>query len=126
MLSCIQDNTCLQTARLGTDAKILLKSSICHEKSDETYLYQQPVDIVLPYDTSIGENRLIHSINEMDAGLEKIGVGTYDLDNLSPTLLKTYDMQQQRYLSDNVFSLLSLIGMSLLELGLIIEYDGSE
>ena len=34
-----------------------------------------------------------------------------------------YDYQQQKYIDENVFSLLSLVGMALLELGVIIECD---
>ena len=52
-----------------------------------------------------------------------MGVHTYDLDNLAPTLLEVYDYQQKKYDEDNVFHLLSLVGMALLELGVITECD---
>ena len=81
------------------------------------------VDLVFSEDKFEAEKRLIHSINEMDNGLETIGITSYDLDNLSSTLLDVYDYQQQKYMDENVFSLLSLVGMALLELGVIIECD---
>ena len=77
--------------------------------------------MVFAEDVSEAGKRLINSINEMDNGLEEIGVGTYDLDNLGPTLLNVYDIQQQKYISDNTFWCISLIGMALLELGVIVE-----
>lgn len=65
--------------------------------------------------TSEAEKRLIHSINEMDNGLATIGVQTYDLDDLAPTLLKVYDYQQKKYVEENAFPLLSFVGRALLE-----------
>ena len=59
----------------------------------------------------------------MNNGLTTMGIDKYDLDNLSPTLLDVYDYQQQRYISENTFSLFSFVGMALLELGVIVEYD---
>ena len=59
--------------------------------------------------------------NEMDRGLALIGIGAYDLDNLGPTMLSVYDAQQEKYNSENTFTVLSLIGMALLELGVIVE-----
>ena len=59
----------------------------------------------------------------MDKGLNELGLDTYDLDNLASTLLEVYDYQQMKYKIDKGFSLLSLISMSLLELGVIVEYD---
>mgnify|MGYP001352702296 CR=1 FL=1 len=55
----------------------------------------------------------------MNNGLTTMGIDKYDLDNLAPTLLDVYDYQQQRYIS----SLFSFVGMALLELGVIVEYD---
>ena len=56
-------------------------------------------------------------------GLETFGISSYDLDNLAQTLLDVYDYQQQKYKADDVFSLLSLVGMALLELGVITEIE---
>ena len=81
------------------------------------------VDFVFSEDTEEAEKRLIHSINEMDNGLETFGISSYDLDNLAQTLLDVYDYQQQKYKADDVFSLLSLVGMALLELGVITEIE---
>ena len=52
-----------------------------------------------------------------------MGIQSYDLDNLAPTLLRVYDYQQQKYNREDAFSLLSLVGMALLELGVITECD---
>ena len=84
-------------------------------------LHQRLVDLVFSDDVSEAEKRLIHSINEMDRGLALIGIGAYDLDNLGPTMLSVYDAQQEKYNSENTFTVLSLIGMALLELGVIVE-----
>ena len=59
----------------------------------------------------------------MNNGLTTMGIDKYDLDNLAPTLLDVYDYQQQRYISENTFSLFSFVGMALLVLGVIVEYD---
>ena len=121
LLSCIQENTYKQTACLGKDAKPILNSALCLEETDTEDLHQKIVNMVFAEDVSEAGKRLINSINEMDNGLEEIGVGTYDLDNLGPTLLNVYDIQQQKYISDNTFWCISLIGMALLELGVIVE-----
>lgn len=126
LLSSICDNTCMQTAPMGRDAKRLLRNAICHEELEIDNLHQRTVNLVFSDDVFEAEERLIHSINEMDTGLDLIGVGTYDLDNLGPTMLNVYDAQQQKYNSDNTFTVLSLIGMALLELGVIVECDEYE
>ena len=59
----------------------------------------------------------------MDKGLEAMEIPAYDLDNLAPILLNVYDYQQHLYTTENAFSFFSLVGMALLELGVIIEYD---
>ena len=41
-------------------------------------------------------------------------------DNLPPDI---YDYQQQKYVTENTFSLFSFVGMALLELGVIVECD---
>lgn len=126
LLSCIQSNTCIYSACMGKDAKTLLRKAICHEEVDNYNLHQRIVNLVFSEDVAVAELRLIHSINEMDMGLDSIGVETYDLDNLGPTMLNVYDAQQQKYNSSNTFTVLSLIGMALLELGVIVECDVDE
>ena len=124
LLSCLEDDTIKMSFRLGQDAKTVLTNKICpNDCVDKTDVHLKTVDLVFSEDNSEAEKRLIHSINEMDNGLESIGITTYDLDNLSSTLLHVYDYQQQKYIDENVFSLLSLVGMALLELGVIIECD---
>lgn len=124
LLSCLGDDTVNMSFRLGQDAKVVLTNKICpNDCADKTDVHLKTVDLVFSEDKSEAEKRLIHSINEMDNGLESIGITTYDLDNLSSTLLHVYDYQQQKYIDENVFSLLSLVGMALLELGVIIECD---
>lgn len=43
--------------------------------------------------------------------------------SLAPVILDVYDYQQQRYISENTFSLFSFVGMALLELGVIVRCD---
>lgn len=126
LLSCIQENSYTQTARLGKDAKPVLTAAICSEDEDKTDIHAQTVNLVFSEDGTEAERRLLHAINEMDGGLESIGVENYDLDNLAPTLLDVYDIQQQKYKSENTFSIISLVGMALLELGVIVECDEEE
>jgi hypothetical protein len=117
LLSCIKDDTVKLSFKLGKDVKAILANERCPDDGNNT------VDLFLSEDTAEAEMRLIHSINEMDSGLKDIGIQTYDLDNLAPTLLDVYDHQQQKYNDEGVFALLSLVGMALLELGVIIECD---
>lgn len=126
LLSCIRENTCKYTACMGRDVKTLLRNAMCYEESDIDNLHQRTVDLAFSEDESEAEKRLIHSISEMDMGLDFIGAGEYDLDNLGPTMLSVYDAQQQKYNAENTFTVLSLIGMALLELGIIVECDEDE
>ena len=124
LLSCIIDKTVSHSQKLGREAKILLTNEICpHDCADKTDIHMKTVDLVFSCEISEEEKRLIHSIEEMDNGLETMGLQSYDLDNLAPTLLGVYDYQQQKYDREGVFSLLSLVGMALLELGVITEYE---
>ena len=105
LLSCIQDDVCLQSYFLGKDIK------------------QELVTVGFSEEDIESEDYLLHAVAEMDKGLNELGLDTYDLDNLASTLLEVYDYQQMKYKIDKGFSLLSLISMSLLELGVIVEYD---
>lgn len=123
LLSCIKDNTYQHTALLGKDAKTILNNVLCPEGGDTTRIHQEAVNLVFTENATNAESRLIHSITEMDAGLDAVGLKEYDLDNLAPTLLSIYDDEQQKYISENTFYFLSLVGMALLELGIIVECD---
>ena len=124
LLSCIEDDTFKQSYLLGQQAKSTLTNLICNEDYEtKTDIHMKTVDSVFTEESIEAENRLLHSINEMNNGLTTMGVGEYDLDNLAPILLDVYDYQQQRYISENTFSLFSFVGMALLELGIIVECD---
>lgn len=124
LMSCVKTNTVEMSFQLGQETKVALTNEICTEDcADKTDIHLETVDLVFTNETEEMEKRLIHSINEMDNGLKTMGVQTYDLDNLAPTLLEVYDYQQQKYIEENTFSLLSFVGMALLELGVITEVD---
>ena len=124
LLSCITDETITHSSKLGREAKTLLTNEICPDNcADKTDIHMKTVDLVFSSEISEAGKRLIHSIKEMDNGLETMGLQSYDLDNLAPTLLGVYDYQQQKYDREDAFSLLSLVGMALLELGVITECD---
>ena len=124
LLSCMKNDTVKMAFKLGQEAKVALTNELCSENdADKTDIHLKTVDFVFSEDTEEAEKRLIHSINEMDNGLETFGISSYDLDNLAQTLLDVYDYQQQKYKADDVFSLLSLVGMALLELGVITEIE---
>lgn len=103
LLTCIQQDVFLQSYLLGRDLKKKL------------------VEVGLSEDDIETEEHLISAAVEMDKGLDSIGLGSYALDNLAPTLLGVYDYQQERKNTDDTFSLISLVSMALLELGIIIE-----
>lgn len=127
LLSCIKDNTVKMSFKLGQEAKTILTNEICSDyNADKTDIHMKTVDLVFSEDITEAEKRLIHSVNEMDSGLKTMGIQSYDLDNLAQTLLEVYDYQQQKYNEENVFLLLSLVGMALLELGVIVECDEEE
>ena len=105
LLSCIQEDVFQQSCLLGRDLKPELIKITYSEESIES------------------EVHLIHAVVEMDKGLESFGIDEYDLDNLAPTLLGVYDGQQQKYVTDQKFSLLSLVSMALLELGVVVECE---
>lgn len=67
------------------------------------------------------EAHLIHAAQEMDAALEALGCGTYDIDQLAPTLLAAYEAQQELYKAGKTFSLLSQISFALMERGILVE-----
>lgn len=127
LLSCIKEESAKLTAKLGKDAKsILLKEISPEDCEDKTDIHLKTVDLVFTEEPQEAEYRLLHSINEMDIGLEAMGVGKYDIDNLGSTLLEVYDYQQDKYCNEDIFSLLSLVGMALLELGVIVELDNED
>lgn len=105
ILSCIQDDVFLQEFYLGRDVKPEVKKLSFSEE-----------------DVSSDEH-LIKATIEMNKGLAAFGIQEYDLDNLAPTLINTYDEQQSKVRANQVFSLLSLISMALLELGVIYETE---
>lgn len=105
LLSCIQEDVFTQSFFLGTHIK---------EELHKIGFSEEDID---------KEDYLLHAAEEMDKGLSSMGLGSYDLDYLAPTLLDVYDYQQQKNNTDGSFSVLSLISMALLELGVIIECD---
>ena len=97
LLSCMKDDTVKMAFKLGQEAKVALTNELCSENdADKTDIHLKTVDFVFSEDTEEAEKRLIHSINEMDNGLETFGISSYDLDNLAQTLLDVYDYQQQK------------------------------
>lgn len=105
ILSCIQDNIFRQEYYLGRDVKPEIEKQGFTEEDIST------------------DEHLIHATIEMEKGLEACGIQEYDLDNLAPTLINSYDEQQKKVRADQVFSLLSLVSMALLELGIISEME---
>ena len=103
ILSCVVNDLYQQTYYLGTDIKPVTKTYGISEENISQ------------------EELVVHAVNEMDKGLAAFAIEDYDLDNLAPTLLNVYEMQQKKMLEENAFSALSLISMALLELGLIVE-----
>ena len=124
LLSCIKDNTIEFSALLGTDTKNILTNELYTDAlTDKTNLHLQIVDAVFTNDPTEAERRLLHSVEEMDLGLNIMGITSYDLDHLTPVLLDVYDYQQNRYTDENTFSFFSLVAMAFLEIGVITECE---
>ena len=122
LMSCVQDETFRQSCLLGKDAKKKLSEYICKMRNvDNLDEHTKIVDMVFSENPQEGERCLLHSVNEMELTLEKMGISSFDLDDLGETLLRAYDVQQQKYNDENTFWVLSLVGMALLELGVIVE-----
>ena len=102
LLSCLQENLYQQSYFLGKDLK------------------PEWVNLNLTEDAVATDAGIVQATNEMDKGLEFFGLQNYDLDNLGGTLLGVYDAQQNKYLTESAFSLLSLVSFALLELGIIV------
>lgn len=103
IISCFRDDSCLVRFELGRDLK---------KKTAEWGYSEKDIR---------EEAHLTHAAQEMDAALEALGCGTYDIDDLAPTLLAAYDAQQELHRTDGTFSLLSQISFALMELGLLVE-----
>lgn len=120
LLSCISDDVINISSKLGTEAKSMLTEKICAD-AERKEVHLKTVDLVFSDKKSEAENRLLHSITEMDKGLAEVGITQYDIDNLAETLVDVYDYEQNEYFEKGTFKFLSLVGMALLELGLIVE-----
>lgn len=120
LLSCIMEESYKLEGKMGGDAKRILKDKLSGKRDtsseDDTL---NNVESVFSNDTSEAAKLLIHSIVEMDNGLELMGLSDYDLDNLAPTLLGVYDYEQDKLNVEDTLTFLSLIGIALLELGVI-------
>ena len=124
LLSCMQDDIYKQSHLLGQETKNSLANlTTSNDSEDKTDIHIKNVDSVFTEEIDEAEKRLIHSIDEMENGLAEMGINQYDLDNLASTFLDVYDIQQQKYISENIFILFSFVGMALLELGVIVECD---
>ena len=122
LISCLIDDTYNNTCKMGREAKSLLTKTILSDsKVFDEEIHEKAISLTFTDDVAEAERRLIHSINEMDSGLKAMGINEYDLDNLAPTLLSSYDYEQERYNSEDTLLLFSLAGMALLELGVIVE-----
>lgn len=107
LVSCFQEESWKQRFRLGKDLKTYAAQHSCQKQMLRS------------------EEHLSHAALEMDAALENLGCGTYNLDALGPTLMAAYDAQQKSYKKESTFSLLSLFSMVLQELGILVE-DAAE
>ena len=105
ILSCVVDDLYQQNYYLGTDIKPEVKNIGISEEDISK------------------EEFVVHAANEMDKGLAAFSIENYDLDNLGPTLLGVYEIQQKKVEEEQSFSALSLISMALLELGIIVECE---
>ncbi len=67
----------------------------------------------------ITEKTLINAVSELINSLEKIGISDYDLDNFYETNEIIINYEEDYYTKNNKYKLLSLLCISLIDLGLI-------
>ncbi|GKU77347.1 hypothetical protein [Paenibacillus sp. L3-i20] len=69
--------------------------------------------------SKITEETVIRAVTEMELALKQLGVSQYDLDHFSDTNLFIFNHQEEQYILNQKYRLLSLICIILLDLGLI-------
>lgn len=74
----------------------------------------------------IKESTLFLATHEMLSALNKLGIHTYDIDNFGETNLTIFNKQEEYYLINQKYRLLSLVCMALIDLGIIEINDGYE
>lgn len=86
------------------------------ETGDELkyYLHDQKIN-----QSKISEESIKRAVIEMEDALKKLGVTEYDLDHFSDTNLFIFNLQEEEYIVNGRFRLLSLLCILLLDLGLI-------
>ncbi len=67
----------------------------------------------------IKESTLYLAVDEMLNALKKLGIYTYDIDNFGETNLTIFNKQEDYYLINQTYRLLSLVCMALIDLGIV-------
>lgn len=73
----------------------------------------------------INEDTLAKAVSEMHLALKKLGINEYNLDHFSDTNLFIFNQQEEYYLTNRKYKLISLVCIILLDLGLL-EVDEGE
>lgn len=67
----------------------------------------------------INENSLLTAVNQLHLALEKIEISTYDIDNFGGVNMDIYDKQEEFYVENHNYRILSLLSIALIDLQLI-------
>lgn len=84
----------------------------------KTYLHQEGIN-----HQDLSDMSLVHAVAEMLAGMLKMNIYDFDIDNLGNTNRNIFDWQEDNYRSNGSFRLLSTLSMAFLDLGLISERE---
>jgi len=69
----------------------------------------------------INDTTILHAAYEMLAGLIKMDINEFDVDNFKETNIKIFGFQEKHFAENEVYRLLSLLTIALIDLGLIEE-----
>ncbi|WFR63304.1 hypothetical protein P9222_02560 [Paenibacillus amylolyticus] len=80
---------------------------------------KQHLDSLKINQSKITEESLLKAISEMMGAMEHVGVTEYSLDHFSDTNLFIFNQQEEHYLMNQGYKLMSLLCIILLDLGLV-------
>lgn len=67
----------------------------------------------------ISEETLLHAVEELMTAMESMGLDTWDVDAFGPVNMKIFEAEENKFVRDKVYHVLSLLCISLIDLGII-------
>lgn len=84
-------------------------------KKLKQYMHEQKID---GYKRIQDENLLI-AVKQMHKRISDLGIEEYDIDRMGKTNIEIFEKQEMTYLEQQGYSILSLFGIALIDLGII-------